>query len=427
MSALSTPTPVLQPPPDSPVVAVSPPASGHDDVPEIGAQVGAGLPVAAAGQWLSTTVGRVVACPFSWMQAVHWVAGAGLHQPRRGPRFGATTLQIARLLAELSPCRPGIAFLMRRTGLSERTVQYHLAALREMGLLAYTVRGTRRRGEQPLASEFMRVIPPAFDAALGIRTVGEGTTRRCVGISDQSRPTIAKLATAAARRKPRKRPRKPRPTKTRCTPMQGSSTRTSTADRTTDPLEAELASGQTPPPAPNKHRKPRTLNQVGRRWQLSRELANRVPWLSRSSIARNAWVLSQVADAGWTVDEVEAWLDLRPPPRRVHRISGLLSQRLKGATETWKTTEQRNAGRIAARDSRTAEHTRHTETWDGAWKAPTDHRIVTQTLAGLRQGIAAYEARQRAQGLDLPTPNTPADKLNDPQYAAESIAAFLGL
>lgn len=144
------------------------------------------------------------------MQAVHWVSGSGLYQPRRhrsyGVRsFGRMTVYIAQLLAELTPCFPGIEYLMRRTGLSERAVQYHLAALRETGLLAYRVRGTRVSGERAQASEFVRVIPPEYDDALGIRMSEGGCERRVTGIADEGRKLMARLAKMAARkvRRPR--------------------------------------------------------------------------------------------------------------------------------------------------------------------------------------------------------------------------------
>ena len=387
---------------------------------------GGGLPVAAAHQWVSTTACRTAGDPYSWMQAVHWIAGSGLHQPKRGPRFGETTVQIAQLLAELTPCRPGIDYLMRRTGLSERSVQYHLAALRDMGLLAYTYRGTRRRGATPLASEFVRVIPPAFDSALGIRTVGEGVQRRPVGIAEEHRGTIAKLARKAARKVRGRRARKSLPAKARCTPMQGGSTGTSSADRTSSPLEAKLASGEAQSPAPKKSkREPRKLNRVGRRFQVARELIARVPWLTGASVPRTAWVVADVADAGWTVDEIEAWLDLEAPPVHVRRMSGLLAKRLSGAVGTWPTKVARDHARASLRDSRTAERARHAETWDGGWTAPSNLRIVSQALAGVRAGIAAYEAQCARQGLIAET-RTPAADLDDEQAAAAAIAAFLG-
>ncbi|MEU2999325.1 hypothetical protein ABZ684_17395 [Streptomyces sp. NPDC006995] len=59
-----------------------------------------------------------------------------------------TTARVAQELAQLSPCRrPGIGYLVRRTGLSEQSVEYHLGMLREAGLLAYIVKGARVRGE----------------------------------------------------------------------------------------------------------------------------------------------------------------------------------------------------------------------------------------------------------------------------------------
>ncbi|MFE5614128.1 hypothetical protein [Streptomyces sp. NPDC056524] len=108
---------------------------------------------AGASQWLPTSP-RIAGEGYSWMQAVRWVAGSGLYRPRRhrshGPRsFGATTVRVAQEFAQLFPCRPGIEYLVRRTGLSERSVEYHLGMLREAGLLAWIVKGTRVSGGQP--------------------------------------------------------------------------------------------------------------------------------------------------------------------------------------------------------------------------------------------------------------------------------------
>ena len=63
-----------------------------------------------------------------------------------------------------------------------------------------------------MASEFVLVIPPEFDAALGIRTVqrheaAPDYTRAVAGISEAGRKLMAALAKKAARkvRKPRKK------------------------------------------------------------------------------------------------------------------------------------------------------------------------------------------------------------------------------
>ncbi|MER7112733.1 helix-turn-helix domain-containing protein [Streptomyces sp. NPDC000229] len=368
-----------------------------------------GLFVPEARQWLSTSTGRIAPEGYSWMQAVHWVAGSGLYQPRRhrshGPRsFGATTVRVAQELAQLSPCRPGIEYLVRRTGLSERSVEYHLAMLREAGLLAYVVRGTRVRGETAQASEFARMIPLEFDQALGIRTVlrGEGApeyTRAVTGIAEAGRELMAKLARKASRkvRKPRAKLSSKRPAtgaredgeqggmtvvsdEVRCTPMQVGSSSVSTAGATSFPPESKLTSGDAKSPTPKKSKAKvggRKLNRVGRRFQLARELTEQVEWLRSCSVPRIAWVTRGVADAGWTVSEVLAWLHVRGEAAQVRRGSGLLAVLLAGAETVLDTpakraaaVEQWHASQEARRRHRIEEVRAERERHDGSWDSP---------------------------------------------------------
>ncbi|MFD3920242.1 transcriptional regulator [Streptomyces sp. NPDC058595] len=397
--------------------------------------------VPEACQWLSTTAGRVATDGYSWMQAVHWVVSSGLYRPRRhrshGPRsFGPTTVRVAQELAALFPCRPGIEYLVRRTGLSERSVEYHLGMLRETGLLAYVVRGTRVRGQSAMASEFARMIPVEFDAALGIRTKqrdpgAPAYTRVMTGIAATGRELMARLAKKAARkvRKPRSKPGASKaPTGvsragadgaseaavsegSRCTPMQGGTRSSSPTGTPTPPSESKLASGKKHSPTP-KQRKPkalRKLNRVGRRYQLARELITLVPWMSRASVRRIAWVIRHVADAGWSADEVRAVIDQIAVSDTVHRPSGYLARRLTGAHELWNTPARRRQLVEDWRDT-TA---RHTE-WAGEPEPQTSPRLVAQFMAGLDQGKAAYAARQAALGHD---------NLNTPQAGAADAEA----
>lgn len=347
-----------------------------------------GLFVPEASQWLTTTSGRVALDGYSWMQAVHWVAGAGLYEPRRhrshGPRsFGPTTVRVAQELAELFPCRPGIEYLVRRTGLSERSVEYHLGMLRESGLLAYIVRGTRVRGEAARASEFARMIPAEFDVALGIRTAGEGTGRRMTGIAEAGRELIAALSKKAARkvRKRRAKTSSRTPVKglkggaaegvvtavsgeARCTPMQVGSCSSSPAATTSLPSETTgIASGKSESSIRkvSGEKARRGINTVGRRYQLAAELIREIPWLGRASTPRIAWVVRHVADAGWSAVEVQGWLHARGEVDTVHRASGLLATLLRGAHEIVCTPEAR-AGMVSDwRDSRIAAARRHQE------------------------------------------------------------------
>ncbi|MET9646198.1 helix-turn-helix domain-containing protein [Streptomyces syringium] len=376
-----------------------------------------GLYVPEVRQWLSTSAGRIAGDGYSWMQAVHWVAGSGLYEPRRyrshGPRsFGPTTVRVAQELAELFPCRPGIEYLVRRTGLSERSVEYHLGMLREAGLLAYVVRGTRVRGAAAQASEFARMVPVEFDVALGVCTAGEGTGRRMTGIAEAGRELMAALAKKAARkvRKRRAKSSSKAPAKgarkgavtavsdeARCTPMGGSSRSVSSAGTTSFPPESKLASGQSKSPTPKKvKRGRRKLNSVGRRFQLASELIRQVPWMGRAAVPRIAWILREVADAGWTADQVIAFLDCGDAPGTVHRPSGFLAGRLKGAVALWPTEEGRERAVQAYRDSRRAEKSRHQE-WEGSWQAPRSmavRRMVAEAFAP--------QAQPSGQGESLP-------------------------
>ncbi|MGI5451490.1 transcriptional regulator [Streptomyces sp. CA-243310] len=392
------------------------------------------LYVAEASQWLTASTGRIALDGYSWMQAVHWVAGSGLYEPRRhrshGPRaFGPTTVRVAQELAELFPCRPGIEYLVRRTGLSERSVEYHLGMLRESGLLAYIVRGTRVRGEAALASEFARMIPVEFDVALGIRTAGEGAGRRMTGIAAAGRELIAALSKKAAR-KVRKRRAKTSPKtsasstggarkagvtavsdEARCTPMVGSSRSVLSAGTTSFPSENRLASGQSDFPTPKKvNCGRRKLNSVGRRFQLAGELIRQVPWMGRAAVPRIAWILKEVADTGWTADEVIAFLDLGDAPERVHRPSGFLAGRLATAVAQWPNAEGRARAVQAYRDSRRAGNARHQE-WEGRWQAPISEsvrRLVAESIP--RQQQPANDA----QGEVLPA-QTGIDDLDQEQ------------
>ncbi|WP_435613686.1 transcriptional regulator [Streptomyces sp. bgisy159] len=383
--------------------------------------------VPEAEQWLSSSAGRVAPDGYSWMQAVHWVAGSGLYQPRRhrstGLRsFNATTVYLAQLLAELSPCFPGLSYLQRRTGLSERMVEYHLAALRETGLLSYIVKGTRKRGEAPQASEFARTIPLKFDEALGIRTRqsdqdAPAFTRVMVGIAEAGRELMAKLAKKASRkvRRPRSKTSSRASEKasgkrssgtavtavsdgSRCTPMGGGSSSASTAGSTSFPPESKLARGGSKSSITKKSEAKaggrRKLNRVGRRFQLARELTQELDWLRGCSVPRIAWVVRDVADAGWTVAEVRGWLHLRGEAARVRRGSGLLAALLANAVTTLDTPEKRayaveqwRCAQEAARRHHIQKVRARTERFDGDWQAPTSLAVlrdVEQAFAQVR-------------------------------------------
>nr|WP_024126124.1 helix-turn-helix domain-containing protein [Streptomyces sp. FR1]AHE38742.1 Hypothetical protein pFRL2_67 [Streptomyces sp. FR1] len=433
----------------APVAAVIPAQrpSIDDDAASV---LPATLYVPEASQWLSTSTGRIAPEGYSWMQAVHWVAGSGLYAPRRhrshGPRsFGPTTVRVAQELAQLSPCRPGIGYLVRRTGLSERSVEYHLGMLREAGLLAYIVRGTRVSGESAQASEFARMIPVEFDVALGIRTTlrdetAPAYTRAMTGIAEAGRELMAKLAKKAARkvRKPRSKTSSKAPAKgapkgadqgyvtavadePRCTPMQVGTSGLSTAGTTSLPPESKLASGVSKSPTPKKSKTGgrRKLNTVGRRFQLARELTQELDWLRGCSVPRIAWVARNVADAGWTVTDVRAWLHFRGEAAHVRRGSGLLAVLLAGAENILNTPakradaiEQWRGALEAARRQRIQQVRARTERYEGGWQAPVSRAVQRDVEAAFTQ------VRETANGGRLQDQNHAADSQDAPAEAA---------
>ncbi|MGW4651810.1 helix-turn-helix domain-containing protein [Kitasatospora sp. NPDC004289] len=285
---------------------------------------------------VSGAAGRIVLDGYSWMQAVHWVHGAGLYvPPPRLPLFGETTLRLARVLSELTPCRPSIARLMRELGCSKRTVQNHLKILRACGLLAWRSVGTRlpmlpgQLRVECRASEYERLAPLAYDEALGIRTVGEGLERRMTGISEEGRSLIGELGKKAAR-KVRRRRRTSRhrsaaqPVETTsCTPMVGGTTHlvSSTSDvdcKATGGARVEKSASKAkrtakPSRAAGQGR-PTVLGQavtaamVVAGDRLAKLAYRRVPWVRQASHDQLRWVLNDLAGRGWSDARALAWL-----------------------------------------------------------------------------------------------------------------------
>lgn len=415
-------------------------------------------------QKIDTTRGRVASDGYSWMQAVHWVDGTGCYTPLVAgtPQFGRTTVRLAQLLAELSPCRPGVQYLMRRLGASERTVQYHLQLLREAGLLVYIVKGTRVRGHRPQASEFALVIPAEFDVALGIRTAGDGAGRRMTGIAEAGRELMARLARKASRKVRAPRSRSVREAAkaaaataleaaagvsqtglsqvsredsgvdfdhTDCTPMEGGTCACLPAALTRLPSESELASGEQDHPTPKTQQAAaparkavRKLNAVGRRHQLARELVEQVPWMTRAAVPRIAWIVRHVSDAGWTADQVIAWLEVAGACGQVRRPSAYLAHRLRGAHLLWDSEAKRANGVAAWRDSRRSSADRHVE-WDGDWKKPASvyvHGLVDAAKRKLAVGREEFGTTSHREDDPVGNPlGLPWEEIVDLRAAGE--------
>lgn len=137
-----------------------------------------------------------------FLRAVTWAIEAGLH-----PRANPTTLRVAHDLAHRLNVDGHVAYsrepMWRRLRISRRTLERHVAVLRELGLLVWAEHGshtnTRPAGSGAWAGTatiYAVVVPRAWDDAVGHRIRGRGYHARHVGFTERGR----ELAIADARR-----------------------------------------------------------------------------------------------------------------------------------------------------------------------------------------------------------------------------------
>lgn len=141
---------------------------------------------------------------------------------------------------------------------------------------------------------------------------------------------------------------------------------------------------------------------------MARELTQELDWLRGCSVPRIAWVARSVADAGWTVTEVKAWLHFRGEAARVRRGSGLLSVLLSSAVTVFDTPEKRAAAveqwrgaQEAARRHRIQQVRARTERYEGDWEAPASRAVQREVEAAFAQvRDAANGGRHQDQDVD---------------------------
>ena len=402
---------------------------------------------------MSGAGGRIVVDGYSWMQAVHWVHGVGIYvPPPRRPKFGETTLRLARVLSQLTPCRPSIARLMRELGCSRRTVQYHLEILRACGLLAWRSIGTRlpmlpdQLRVECRTSEYERLAPVAYDEALGIRTVGEGLERRMTGISEEGRGLIGELGKKAARRVRRTR-RTSRHTRSvqpaempRCTPMVGGTTHlvSSTSDvdskATGEARDTKSITGKKRAAKQARTGGERRRTVLGQAVtaaimaagdQLAKVAYRRVPWVREASHDQLRWVLSDLTSRGWSGQRAVAWLGeiaaqygagLLWRPERPHAlIAHALRQEAEQAAHDQQLATEAAVRVEASANTEMREYGHLTDLFD-LMPDPTDNQ--TPAPAGTSIGQACFYP-QAAAALMEADPDAAFDR-----YGVELVARF---
>ncbi|MEW2527522.1 hypothetical protein [Streptomyces sp. NPDC047071] len=128
-------------------------------------------------------------------------------------------------------------------------------------------------------------------------------------------------------------------------------------------------------------------------------------WLRGCVVDRIAWVARGVADAGWTVAEVQGWLHLRGGAGRVRRGSGLLAVLLAGAEQVLDTPAKRadavarwHGAQEAARRHRIEQVRVRAEKHDGAWQAPSNCAVRRAVEAAFAQAREAAAVRRQEHG-----------------------------
>ncbi|WP_107099008.1 helix-turn-helix domain-containing protein, partial [Streptomyces kanamyceticus] len=274
-------------------------------------------------QEISTTTSRRVR-RHDFLRAVQWAIGSGLW-----PRANHTTARIAEDLARRMNADGHVAYgrlaLAKRLKVSRRTVDRHVALLREIGLLAWVVHGSRTNtrpchlpGWSGTATIYAATAPPAWDTAMGHRIRGSGYQARLVGFTPDGR----RLAITDARRRGHSKQAAPIRTHSR---MAFQRTMRDTPSCRENPLR----------PAAKVERGIRTTPRASRSSSTSSAAAAtavaawvrpRVPWTQAESLRRLAFALRPWIEAGLSggeiVDDLSSWwLSWRPRQPAAYLLS----------------------------------------------------------------------------------------------------------
>ncbi|MFJ8746804.1 hypothetical protein ACIRL2_46625 [Embleya sp. NPDC127516] len=269
------------------------------------------------------------------MPVVEWAVRVRLH-----PRLNATSLILARALCEYADhddgrdIRPGHARLMTATGLSLPSVRRHLRWLREADLLEHVARGTRCPGGVRLAAEYAATIPAAWDERELARLEALYALEAASSPTDEATSPPPPAGDVPASATPigapcTDTPPNPSPDPGTDTCVDDGLNRAGTHGRTREAAATPRPrrEGRRPAPRPGTRR--------WRRWELARQVRSRVVLVARERIGRLASALRDVADRGWTAEDVVAWLIVSPLPLLVLFPVAWLRARLEGATALW--------------------------------------------------------------------------------------------
>jgi hypothetical protein len=253
------------------------------------------------------------------------------------PRAGATTLRVAGDLAGRMDYDSGhVRYCLDETAarleLSRATVKRHVAVLRELGLLAWVVRGTKaniRRvlglpGYAGTATVYGAVIPPVYDRARGHEVVGVGYDARVV--VHQEGPGAVDNPPASNVDEP---PSLSVVKEERRVEVEGGLKNTS-RKRASRPTASHSPVTVTTKSRSNSEGR-RSPAQVARDCWIASQVRPRVNWTQREGIRRLAFALRPLIDQGMGAHDIAAelhsWMLLWRPERPAAYIRAELGRR----------------------------------------------------------------------------------------------------
>ncbi len=249
-----------------------------------------------------------------FLRAATWAITQRLH-----PKAGDTTLRVARDLAARLNADGHVAYcrdtMFKRLGISRRTLERHIAVLRELGLLVWALHGSRTNTRPAGSGEwagtatiYAAVVPRAWDDALGHRVSGHGYHARHIGFTEQGR----QLAIADARRRTRPSHRRDTPScKTnhpRPKAEMGGKKNNTRAPRSARPRSRRRHEV----PEPYRASTPQAAHAVS----VAAWIRPRVPWTQGEGLRRLAFALRPWIATGLSAADIAADLSVWRMPRR---------------------------------------------------------------------------------------------------------------
>ncbi|MFE0774327.1 hypothetical protein [Streptomyces sp. NPDC058861] len=341
-----------------------------------------------------------------FLRAATWAITQRLH-----PKAGDTTLRVARDLAARLNTDGHVAYcrdtMWRRLGISRRTLERHIAVLRELGLLVWAVHGTRTNTRPAGSGEwagtatiYAAVVPRAWDDALGHRVNGHGYHARHIGFTERGR----QLAITDARRRTH-------PTRRRDTPSCKTNHLRPTVEMRGKKNNTSAPRGARPRP---RHEIPELYQaspgQAAHAVSVAAWVRPRVPWTQGESLRRLAFALRPWIATGLSAADIAADLSVwRVPRRPASPASVIMSRWSETASQDQPTaaSDDRedtacavppNAAFLAAMDAIRARHTPLSPPAEPQ-PDPPGFVIRDRILASLAQADRARRARTAEQCL----------------------------